>query len=142
MPQAKQGDNVKVHYTGKFPNGEVFDSSIGRQPLAFTLGAGHVIAGFDKGIVGMDIGDKNTVHILPEDGYGLHYSEMVMAVDRNDFPPDIPLEIGQKLELGNPDGRRFNVTITEIDDESVTLDGNHPLAGKELVFDIELLSID
>jgi peptidylprolyl isomerase len=141
MAQAKQGDTVNVHYTGKFDDGTVFDSSSNRDPLEFTLGEGQVIPGFENGIMGMTLGDTKTIETPAEEAYGPHYSEMVIVVDRNEFPPDLHPDVGDQLQLQQPDGEMVMVTVTDADDESVTLDGNHPLAGKALTFDIELVGI-
>ncbi len=141
MPEAKKGDTVKVHYTGKFSDGEVFDSSKDKPPLEFTLGEGQVITGFESGITGLQPGQKATLRIKPEEAYGNYHKEMVMEVDKSNFPPDIPLKVGEHLELGQPDGKKFIVRITDVGDQAVTLDANHPLAGRELVFDVELVEI-
>lgn len=141
MAQAKDGDNVKVHYTGSFEDGNVFDTSEGRDPLAFELGAGKIIPGFDKAVTGMEIGEKKTVHIEPEDGYGKHSKDMVMTVNRSEFPKDITPEVGHQYQTQNADGRPLNLMVTAIEGDQVTLDANHPLAGKKLIFDIELVEI-
>ena len=141
MAEAKSGDNVKVHYTGKFEGGEVFDSSEGRDPLSFTLGAGKIIPGFDKAVLGMAIGEKKTVVIKPEDAYGAHHDNLVMTVSRSDFPEDADPAVGQQYQTQNQDGRPLNLMVTAIEGDQITLDANHPLAGKELTFDIELVSI-
>ena len=142
MSQAKAGDAVKIHYTGTLDDGTQFDSSTGREPLAFELGSGQVIPGFDKAVDGMSIGDSKSVNIPAEDAYGPHHKEMVQEVPRDALPSDLAPEAGMSLQAEGPDGQRFNLVITDVRDDSITVDGNHPLAGKALNFDIELVSID
>lgn len=141
MQQVKIGDKVKVHYTGKLTNGELFDSSTGRAPLEFTVGAGQMIKGFDAAMPGMSIGEKKTVSISPEEAYGANDEKSIIEFPKQNVPPDMLLEVGMKLELRNEDGRPLPVIITGIKDDVIILDANHSLAGKELVFDIELLEI-
>jgi len=141
MSQAKDGDKVKVHYTGKLEDGSVFDSSKDRDPLEFVIGSGSVIPGFDTGVKGMAIGSTKTVTIPEKDAYGSRRKELVTVVDKSEFPDKITPEVGKKLQVGQPDGRVLNVAITEIDGESVTLDANHPLAGQTLIFELELVEI-
>ena len=141
MSTAKNGDTVQVHYTGKLDDNSVFDSSQGREPLSFEIGAGNVIPGFENGVVGMAIGDKKTVTIPPENAYGPHREEMTAKVDKKNFPENIVPEIGQKLQLQQPDNSVVNVVITDIQGDEVMLDANHPLAGKTLIFDLELVAI-
>ncbi|WP_432822634.1 FKBP-type peptidyl-prolyl cis-trans isomerase [Trichloromonas sp.] len=138
MSQVKDGDTVKVHYTGTLEDGTVFDSSEGRDPLEFTLGQGQLIAGFEKTVLGMTAGESRTVKIPAEEAYGPYRDEMVLAVPRSQFPPDMSPEKGMQLQVGENEGQGMLVTITEITDEEVTLDANHPLAGKELSFTIQL----
>jgi len=141
MPQAKDGDKVKVHYTGKFKDGEVFDSSVDREPLTFTLGARQLIPGFEKGVLGMEIGQTKSVEVAPGDAYGPYHDRLVSVVKKDQFPKTITPRVGQQLQTQDQSGRPVNVRVTEIKDEDVTLDANHPLAGKTLVFDIELVEI-
>ncbi|MHB0997741.1 MAG: FKBP-type peptidyl-prolyl cis-trans isomerase [Armatimonadota bacterium] len=141
MAQAAKGDTVKVHYTGRFNDGTVFDSSVDRDPLQFTIGKGEVIPGFDQGVEGMNVGEKKTVEIPAEQAYGPHYDEGVMVVDRSEFPEDMDPKVGDQLQLTQPDGRAMMVRVTEADDKCVTLDANHPLAGEDLTFEIELVDI-
>lgn len=141
MSQAKQGDSVKVHYTGKLDDGTVFDSSVGREPLDFTVGAGQLIAGFDEAVVGMAVGEKKTVRIEAEQAYGPHNPEMTLQVPRGDLPAEIQPELGMQLEASQEGGHSMVVTVVEITDESVTFDANHPLAGKALTFDIEVVEV-
>ena len=141
MTKAKNGDNVKVHYKGKLTTGEQFDSSEGRDPLAFTVGAGQMIKGFDEAIPGMAIGEKKTINIAPENAYGAKNQEAIVEFPKSNIPADMKLEPGMKLQLTNQDGQPIPVTVTEVKDDVVILDANHELAGKELVFDIELVDI-
>ncbi len=142
MSQAKDGDKVRVHYTGKLENGTVFDSSTDREPLEFTIGSGNIIPGFEKGVVGMTAGEKKTVTVSPEEAYGTHNDELTITVDRSRFPDHIKPELGQQLLMDQAGGKQVEVIITGIEDDKVTLDANHPLAGKTLIFDVELVSID
>ncbi len=141
MKQAKKGDSVKVHYKGKLNSGEQFDSSEGRAPLEFTVGAGQMIAGFDAAIPGMIVGEKKTITIAPADAYGEKNDEAIIEFPKTNIPADMKLEPGMKLQLRNEAGHPVPVTVTEIKDDVVILDANHHLAGKELIFDIELVEI-
>ncbi len=142
MQQVKQGDKVKVHYHGKLTDGTTFDSSEGRDPLEFEVGAGAVIPGFDNGVMGMAVGDKKTVNIPAEEAYGPKVDELVMDFPKERFPEDMQPEIGMQLMMNNGSGQQFPVTIVGVKDETITLDANHQLAGKDLVFDIELVDIE
>lgn len=141
MSDAKAGDTVKIHYTGTLSDGSTFDSSAGRDPLEFTLGSGQVIPGFDKAVTGMSVGESKTVEIPAADAYGAHNPEGRQAIPRDQVPDTIPLEVGTRLQVQTADGRPLPVTIAEVTDEAVVLDANHPLAGKDLTFDIELVEI-
>jgi peptidylprolyl isomerase len=141
MSAAKSGGTVKVHYTGTLNDGSQFDSSQGRDPLEFTLGAGHVIPGFDQAVAGMTVGDTKTVTIPADEAYGPHNGEMIQQVPRNAIPDDIALETGMMLNARGPEGQTLSFTVVEFDDEQVTVDGNHPLAGKDLTFALELVAI-
>lgn len=141
MNQAKKGDTVKVHYTGKLQDGTVFDSSIDREPLTFTLGEGNMIRGFENAVMGMQIGDSKTTVIVSDEAYGQRNEEMVVEVPVSNVPANINPQVGQQLAIQQPDGRSIPVTVTGVDEEKVTLDANHPLAGKDLVFDIQLVDI-
>ncbi len=141
MAAAKQGDTVSIHYTGTLDDGSVFDSSDGGEPISFTIGAGDVIAGFDEAVLGMSVGDRKTTTIQPENAYGDHHEELIMKVDRSQVPPDTELGIGDVLEVGLSDGEAATVVVVELDPSTVTLDANHPLAGKALTFALELVSI-
>lgn len=141
MAQVKEGDVVRVHYTGKLTNGEQFDSSVGREPLEFTVGAGMMIKGFDAAMPGMNVGDKKTINIAPEDGYGEKSEEAVIEFPKENVPDDMKLEPGMQLTLSNQAGEPVPVTVVEVKDNVIVLDANHFLAGQELVFDIELVEI-
>ena len=141
MAEVKSGDVVKVHYTGKLANGEQFDSSIGKDPLEFTVGAGQMIAGFDAALPGMKVGDKKTTNIVAKDGYGEIDETAIIEFPKENVPTDMKLEIGQQLTLSDEQGQPFPVVVKEVKDDIVILDANHFLAGKELVFDIELVEI-
>lgn len=142
MKQVQNGDKVKVHYNGKLRSGETFDSSDGREPLEFTVGGGQVIKGFDQGVMGMQVGDKKTVEIPVEDAYGEKREDMVIEFPKDQFPPDMKPEEGMQLMMNNGAGQSFPVTIAEVKEDSVVLDANHPLAGQDLIFDIELVEIE
>ena len=140
--QARNGDVVQVDYTGKLADGTVFDSSAERGPLEFTLGAGQMIPGFEKAVFGMKVGEKKTVTIPVDDAYGPYRDDLVLEVPREKLPSDMTPEVGQQLGVRQPDGRMVMVTITDVsDNNTVTIDVNHPLAGKELTFEIELVKI-
>jgi len=141
MKQVKSGDKVKVHYHGKLTNGDTFDSSEGRAPLEFEVGSGMVIKGFDDGVTGMIVGDKKTINIPFDEAYGPRNPEMVIEMPKDRFPADMQLETGMPLMMSDGSGQNFQVTVVEIKPESVTLDANHPLAGQDLVFDLELVEI-
>jgi peptidylprolyl isomerase len=141
MAQAKHGDTVKVHYTGKLEDGTVFDTSTEREPLEFTIGEGNIIPGFEKAVVGMDPGQSKTEVIPTEQAYGPYQEEMVVTIDRKQMPAEIAPEIGQQLHIQQPNGQVLPVIITDVSDATVTLDANHPLAGENLTFDIQLVEI-
>jgi peptidylprolyl isomerase len=142
MSTAKQGDKVQVHYTGRLTTGEQFDSSAGRDPLEFTVGAGQMISGFDAGVEGMGIGDKKTINIPAHEAYGEWHEENVIEFPKESIPADMVLEVGMELMLRDQQGRPVPVRVHEVLEEVVRLDANHQLAGKELVFDIELVSVN
>ncbi len=139
---AKNGDTVKVHYTGKLQDGTVFDSSMSREPLEFAIGSGNIIPGFENAVIGMNPGDSKTETIPAENAYGPHREEMVLVVERGQIPEDVAVEVGQQLQIRQQEGQVIPVIVTDISDSQVTLDANHPLAGEDLVFDIELVGID
>lgn len=141
MSKAKNGDQVKVHYTGKLTTGEQFDSSVGRDPLAFTVGAGQMIKGFDAAIPGMEVGDKKTITIAPQDAYGDKNPEAIIEFPKSNIPAEMKVEKGMRLQLQNQNGQPVPVVVTDVKDDVVVLDANHELAGKDLVFDIELVEI-
>jgi len=142
MQQVKSGDKVKVHYHGKLRNGQTFDSSEGREPLEFTVGGGQVIKGFDNGVMGMQVGEKKTVEIAVQDAYGEKDQNAIFEFPKEQFPPEMQPEAGMQLMMNNGAGQQFPVTITEVREDTVVLDANHQLAGEDLIFDIELVSID
>lgn len=141
MPEAKQNDVVRVHYTGKLDDGSVFDSSLEREPIEFTIGEGNVIPGFEQAVVGMNPGETKTVRIVSEEAYGPYRDDMVLTVERSQFPPDIEPAVGQALQVQQSNGEPFVVTVSEVGEGEVKLDANHPLAGKDLTFNIELVAI-
>ncbi len=141
MPKAKQGDKVRVHYTGTLTDGTVFDSSRERDPLEFIIGGGMVIAGFDDGATDLEVGENRTVTIPPERGYGPRREEMILVIPRNQFPAHLSPQIGDKYQVPDELGRVSMLTVVDLSDNNVTLDANHELAGKDLIFDIELIEI-
>ncbi len=141
MQLAKDGDKVKVHYHGKLRSGETFDSSENRDPLEFTVGAGQMIKGFDDGVKGMQVGDKKTVEIGADDAYGQKEDANLIEFPKDQFPPEMTPAVGHQLMLSNDQGQQFPVVIKEIKESSVLLDANHPLAGQDLIFDIEMVEI-
>jgi peptidylprolyl isomerase len=141
MQKAKSGDKVKVHYHGKLTDGTTFDSSEGRDPLEFTVGSGQVIKGFDDAIVDMGVGEKKTVNIPVDQAYGQRNDDMMMEYPKSEFPADMIPEVGMELHMSDNMGNVFPVVITEVLDDAVVLDANHPLAGEDLTFEIELVSI-
>ena len=141
MSQAKPGDTVRMHYTGNLADGTQFDSSKGRDPLEFQLGSGQIIPGLDRGVTGMEVGDTKTVVIEPSDAYGDRDPGRVQAVPREQIPDDIPVEPGTQLQMQTPDGQTMPVVVADADQAQVTLDANHPLAGQQLTFDVELVEI-
>jgi peptidylprolyl isomerase len=141
MSQAKSGDTVRIHYTGKLEDGTEFDSSSGRDPLEFALGAGQVIPGFEKAVDGMTVGDNKSVTIEPDEGYGPRHEQLVQDVPKSALPEGAEPAVGMQLQSQTPDGQVLNLVVTAVADDSITVDGNHPLAGRALVFDIELVEI-
>ena len=141
MATAKQGDTVQIHYTGRLEDGTVFDSSQDREPLSFTLGEGKVIPGFENAVEGMETGEKKTTTIPSEEAYGPRREELLMNVPREQVPDGIDPEPGQRLRMQSGDGRTFDVTVAEATGEQLVLDANHPLAGEDLTFDIELVEV-
>jgi peptidylprolyl isomerase len=141
MTEVKSGDKVAIHYTGTLLDGTTFDSSQGRDPLEFEVGSGQIIPGLDVALPGMTVGDKKIVKIASTEAYGPVNPEMRQSVPREGIPADIPLEVGTQLQMQTPDGQALPVTVVDVDEATVTLDANHPLAGKDLQFDIEVVSI-
>lgn len=142
MSQAKSGDTVKIHYTGKLQDGTVFDSSEGNDPLEFTIGGGQVIPGFDEAVNEMSKGENKTVTIPVDKAYGPRNEELVMTAPIDQVPPDLNPEVGQQLQLGGPNGEMMVVKVVEVNDQHIKLDANPPLAGQDLTFDIELVEIN
>lgn len=142
MSQAKAGDTVRINYTGTLNNGEQFDSSEGRDPLEFVVGSGQIIKGLDAEIPGMAVGDKKTVNVPCAEAYGDHNPEARQAIPRGEIPDNIPLEPGTQLQMQTPQGQVVPVTVAEVTETEVTLDANHPLAGQDLNFAIEVVGID
>ena len=141
MSTAKQGDTVQIHYTGSLEDGTVFDSSEGRDPLSFTLGQGQVISGFEEAALGMEVGETKKARIEVEDAYGERRDDLVLEVPREQLPDELEVDVGTPLQLQQPDGQAVPVTVTALDDTTVTLDANHPLAGQPLNFEITLVGI-
>ena len=141
MTQAQPGNTVRVHYTGRLDDGSVFDSSEGGEPLEFTIGQGQMIPGFEQGVVGMELGESRTVTIAADQAYGVYQPQGVIEVDRSEIPPTIQLEVGLQLQATGPDGRPAQLTVIELSEDKVKMDGNHPLAGKDLTFEIEVIGI-
>jgi len=141
MSKAKKGDKVKTHYTGKLEDGTEFETSKGTEPREFVIGSGFYFAGFEESVIGLEIGETKTVILSPEKAYGPWFEELTVRVRKSDIPDDIKPVIGEKFKVWRPDGNLMPLTITEVTDHTVTLDANHPLAGKTLIYDIELIDI-
>jgi len=139
--RAEKGNIVQVEYTGKLTDGSVFDTSVGRQPLEFTIGAGQMIAGFDKAVLGMKTGESKTVTIPTAEAYGQHRDDLVIVIPRSQLPESLNPAVGQQLPMTRNDGMPVTVTVTAVTDTSITVDANHKLAGKDLIFEIKLISI-
>lgn len=141
MAQANSGDTVRINYTGKLNDGTVFDSSEGRDPLEFKVGENTIIPTLEAAVVGMNAGDKATVEITAENAYGPHQPDAIQTVERNQIPAEVDLTVGAQLQATAPDGQVMVLTVAAVEETTVTLDGNHPLAGQDLTFDIELVEI-
>lgn len=141
MSKVKDGDTVKVHYTGTLENGEVFDTSENREPMEFTLGQGQLIPGFEKAVTGLTVGDSTTVDIPSKEAYGEVREDLIISVPKAQLPDDIEPEVGMQLQVNQPDGQPVPVRVTEIGDENLILDANHPLAGQDLSFKIEVVDV-
>ncbi len=139
--KVKENDTVQVHYTGRLVSGEEFDSSSGREPLEFTVGAGAVIAGFDHAVLGMKVNEKKTFTIPANQAYGAVREDLIQHIDRSFLPTDINLEVGKELMASDQEGRQLRVTIKRVEEDFITIDANHPLAGKDLIFDIIIVTI-
>jgi peptidylprolyl isomerase len=140
MQAASTGDLVRVHYTGKLDDGSVFDSSAGRDPLQFRLGGGEVIPGFEQAVTGMSPGEERRVTIPADEAYGARREELVLVVSRQELPAEMEPEVGQQLQMSQ-DGQDFVVTISDVTEQDVVLDANHPLAGEDLTFELQLVDI-
>jgi len=141
MARAKYGDTVKVHYTGRLDDGTVFDTSANGDPLQFTIGSGQIIPGFEQAVVGMNPGESKTVKIPAEDAYGQRREDLIIEVEKSQLPEGLKPEVGLQLQSRQPDGRIVVLTIADMTESHVTLDANHPLAGKDLTFEIQLVEI-
>jgi FKBP-type peptidyl-prolyl cis-trans isomerase SlpA len=141
MKTAQEKNQVKVHYKGTLKNGEVFDSSEGREPLEFTIGEGQVIPGFDQGVKGMQVGEEKTINIAADDAYGQVREELIQDVDKSALPEDIKPEVGLKLVSKTQDGKEIPLIVTEVKDKAITVDANHPLAGEDLTFSVKLVDV-
>lgn len=141
MAQAKRGDTVKINFTGKLEDGTVFSSTANREPLEFELGEGKIIPGVEKAVEGMNVGESKTVEVPPEQAYGQHQAELVQEVSRDRFPKDVEPQVGQKFEIPQQQGQSMAVKVVDVSESTVTLDANHPLAGRDLTFELELLEI-
>lgn len=141
MSQVKENNTVKVHYTGKLSDGQVFDSSEGKEPIEFTLGQGRLIPGFEKGLIDMKLQEKKTITIVAEDAYGAVRSDLIQEIPKTELPQDIIPEVGMGLVSKSSDGKEMNLLVAEVKTDSIVLDGNHPLAGKDLIFDLQVVEI-
>jgi FKBP-type peptidyl-prolyl cis-trans isomerase 2 len=141
MNQVKENNTVKVNYTGKLSDGQVFDSSEGKEPIEFTLGQGQLIPGFEKGLIDMKLNEKKTITVAKEEAYGDVNKDLIQEVKKTELPQDMTPEVGMGLVSKSPDGQEMNLMVVEVKEESIVIDGNHPLAGKDLVFDLEVIEI-
>ena len=141
MSQVKENNTVKVNYTGKLSDGQVFDSTEGKEPIEFTLGQGRLIPGFEKGLIDMELNEKKTITIPKEEAYGEVNKDLIQEVKKSELPQEMAPEVGMGLVSKSPDGQEMNLLVVEVRDETIVIDGNHPLAGKELIFDLEVIEI-
>ncbi len=141
MSAVKENNTVKVHYTGKLADGQVFDSSEGKEPIEFTLGQGQLIPGFEKGLIDMKLNEKKTINIPKDEAYGDSREDLIQEVQKSELPEEIKPEVGMGLVSKSQDGREMNLVIAEVKEDSIVVDGNHPLAGKDLIFDLEVVEI-
>lgn len=142
MSQVKQNDKVKVHYTGKLANGEVFDSSLERDPMEFEVGKGQLIPGFENGVIDMKVNEKKTIEVPSDEAYGEPRKELVQEVPKDRLPEDIKPEVGMGLVSTTPEGQEIQLVVKEVKDEAIVVDGNHPLAGQDLTFEVEVIDIN
>jgi peptidylprolyl isomerase len=141
MKKAQEGDTVRIHYTGTLDDGTQFDSSVGRDPIEFTLGTNRVIPGFEAGVREMEVGEQKRIHIPAQEAYGERNDALIEEVPLQHFPQEMELSVGMRLQAQNPDGENFTVMVTALSETTATLDGNHPLAGEDLNFELELVEI-
>ena len=141
MNQVIVNSKVKVHYTGKLANGEVFDTSDGKEPIEFTLGQGQLIPGFEKGLIDMKLNEKKTINMTKDDAYGEVNETLIQEVKKTDLPQDMEPKVGMGLVSKSPDGQEINLMVVEVKEETIVIDGNHPLAGRDLIFDLEVVEI-
>ena len=141
MNQVKENNTVKVNYTGKLSDGQVFDSSEGKEPIEFTLGQGQLIPGFEKGLIDMKLTEKKTITIDKEDAYGKINDDLIHEVNKNELPKDMTPKVGMGLVSKSPEGQEINLMVVEVKEETIVIDGNHPLAGRDLIFDLEVVAI-
>jgi FKBP-type peptidyl-prolyl cis-trans isomerase SlpA len=142
MSQVKKDDKVKVHYTGKLANGEVFDSSLEREPMEFQVGSGQLIPGFENGVIDMKVSEKKTIVIPSDQAYGESRKELIQEVPKDRLPEDIKPEVGMGLVSKTPEGQEIQLVVKEVKDDAIVVDGNHPLAGQELTFEVEVIEIN
>ena len=141
MNQVTVNSTVKVHYTGKLADGEVFDTSDGKEPIEFTLGQGQLIPGFEKGLIEMKLNEKKTINMTKDDAYGEVNETLIQEVKKTDLPQDMEPKVGMGLVSKSPDGQEINLMVVEVKEETIVIDGNHPLAGRDLIFDLEVVEI-
>ena len=141
MIQVTVNSTVKVHYTGKLANGEVFDTSDGKEPIEFTLGQGQLIPGFEKGLIDMKLNEKKTINMTKDEAYGEVNETLIQEVKKTDLPQDMEPKVGMGLVSKSPDGQEINLMVVEVKEETIVIDGNHPLAGRDLIFDLEVVEI-
>ena len=141
MNQVTVNSTVKVHYTGKLADGEVFDTSDGKEPIEFTLGQGQLIPGFEKGLIDMKLNEKKTINMTKDDAYGEVNETLIQEVKKTDLPQDMEPKVGMGLVSKSPDGQEINLMVVEVKEETIVIDGNHPLAGRDLIFDLEVVEI-
>ncbi len=141
MSQVKENNTIKVNYTGKLSNGQIFDTSEGKEPIEFVLGQGRLIPGFEKGLIDMKLNEKKTIEIAKDQAYGDVNDNLIQEVNKTELPQDMEPKVGMGLVSKSPDGKEINLMVVEVKDESIVIDGNHPLAGHDLIFDVEVVEI-